>query len=173
MLKPIFKTTLLVLVLMGHTFFSSAQTSGKKMGHVNFQTLLADLPSYAAAQKELQKFAEELQNYLVSLNSEYEQKVQQYYEEEGDMLPSIKETRQNEIVDLEKRIQKLQTSSEQQLMEKQNELLAPLEEQIMTAVNQVAAEKGYDYVFDSSPGQSIIVAPDSDDITSLVRAKVE
>ncbi|MEX0811916.1 MAG: OmpH family outer membrane protein [Chitinophagales bacterium] len=172
MIKSISKTLLLTFALLTLSLSLSAQGTNVKMGHVNFQTLLADLPSYAAAEKQLQKFAQELQTYLGNLNSEYESKVKQYYEEEADMLPSIKETRQKEIVDLEQRIQKLQGSSEQQLMEKQNELLAPLEEQIMTAVNEVAAEKGYAYVFDSSPGQSIIVAPESDNITPLVRAKI-
>lgn len=172
MMKSILKTFFFVLLLTVFSFNVNAQSTGSKLGHVNFQTLLADLPSYAAAEKQLQKFAQELQTYLGTLNGEYEQKVKQYYEEEADMLPSIKETRQKEIIDLEQRIQKLQGSSEQQLLEKQNELLAPLEEKIMTAVNEVAAEKGYKYVFDSSPGQSLIVAPETDDITPLVRAKI-
>lgn len=167
LIKPLF----LALALVCFSFNINAQSSGK-MAHVNFSTLLADLPAYAAAEKQLQKFAQELQTYLVDLNTEYENKVKSYYEEEADMLPSIKETRQKEIIDLEQRIQKLQASSEQQLVEKQNELLAPLEEKIMKAVNDLAAEKGYDYIFDSSPGQSIIVAPEQDDITSLVRAKL-
>lgn len=172
-MKSIIKPLFLSLAIMCLALSMNAQTTGKKMAHVNFSKLLSDLPSYAAAEKQLQKFAQELQGYLVSLNTEYEEKVKTYYEEEADMLPSIKETRQKEIVDLEQRIQKLQGSSEQQLVEKQNELLAPLEEKIMKAVNELADQNNYSYVFDSSPGQSIIVAPESDDITSLVRAKID
>ena len=167
LIKPLFFALALVCFSMN----INAQSTGK-MAHVNFSTLLSDLPAYKAAEQQLQKFAKELQTYLVDLNTEYETKVKTYYEEEADMLPSIKETRQKEIIDLEQRIQKLQGSSEQQLVEKQNELLAPLEEKIMKAVNDLAAEKGYTYIFDSSPGQSIIVAPEQDDITSLVRAKL-
>lgn len=168
-MKMIIRPLILAFAFMCFSFSANAQS---KFAHVNFSTLLADLPAYTAAEKQLQKFAGELQNYLVNLNTEYENKVKAYYEEEADMLPSIKETRQKEIIDLEGRIQKLQGSSEQQLVEKQNELLAPLEAKIMTAVNELAKEKGYSYIFDSSPGQSVIVAPATDDITSLVKAKL-
>ncbi len=47
---------------------------------------------------------------------------------------------------------KEQQSLEQQIMTKQNELLAPILERVNDAINVYSKEKGYDMVFDASPG---------------------
>ena len=40
------------------------------------------------------------------------------------------------------------------------------------AINAVAKEKGYSYIFDSTPGGTLIFAQESDDILPLVKAKL-
>jgi outer membrane protein len=42
----------------------------------------------------------------------------------------------------------------------------------MAAVKDIAKEKGYTYIFDTSPGTSVLYSPDSDDITALLKAKL-
>ena len=153
--------------------FSHAQ-GNQKLGHVNITKLLETMPGYKTAEKKLQDFAMQLQETMGSMQDEYTKKVQDYYDqqEKGNMLPAIAEVKAKEIVDLENRIKKLETSSEQQLMEKQVELLTPLEEEVMKAIKDVADEKGYTYVFDSSVGGSLLYYPETDNITTLVKTKL-
>ncbi len=108
-----------------------AQAQTLKLGHVNITKVLESMPGYQAAEKKLQEFAMQLQETVGKMEKEYAQKVQDYYDQEKDMLPAIKEVKQKEITDLESRIVKLQGSSEEQLGQKQVELLKPLEEQVM------------------------------------------
>lgn len=149
-----------------------AQAQAPKLGHVNITKVLEAMPGYKAAEKKLQDFAKQLQETLAKMEQEYSQKVQDYYEQEKDMLPAIKEVKQKEITDLETRIVKLQGSSEDQLAQKQVELLKPLEEQVMTAIKGVATEKGFSYIFDASMGSSLLYSPPADDVTDLVKAKL-
>jgi outer membrane protein len=149
-----------------------AQAQSPKLGHVNITKVLEVMPGYQAAEKKLQEFAKQLQETLAKMEQEYSQKVQAYYEQEKDMLPSIKEIKQKEITDLEARIVKLQGSSEEQLGQKQVELLKPLEEQVMTAIKGVAADKGFSYIFDASTGSNLLYYPPADDVTDMVKTKL-
>ena len=139
---------------------------------MNITKVLEGMPGYQAAEKKLQEFASQLQETMMNMQKEYEKKVSEYYESEKDMLPAIKEVKAKEITDLETRITKLQASSENQLQQKQVELLKPLEEQVMGAIKAVATDKGYAYVFDSSLGSGLLYSPPTDDITDQVKSKV-
>jgi outer membrane protein len=169
-IKKMKKILSIVIVVIAVSFAANAQ--GPKLGHVNYQKVITGLPGYKAAETKLQEFSKQLQDTYVAMQNEYQTKVQDYTEKEKNMLPAIKEVKQKEIIDLEKRMQSLEMNSQQQLMEKQQELLAPLEEKVVTAVKAIAKEKGYSYVFDTAPGSGVLYAPDSDDITTLLKEKL-
>jgi outer membrane protein len=161
-------TLLFVAVCSGAAF----QVHAQKFGHVNYQKIITMLPGYKAAENKLQEFSKQLQDTYFSMQEEYQKKVQDYSAQEKNMLPAIKEVKQKEIIDLEKRMQQLELNSQQQLLEKQQELLAPLEDKVMAAIKDIAKEKGYTYIFDSTPGSGLLYSPDSDDISSLLKAKL-
>ncbi|MDZ4844131.1 MAG: OmpH family outer membrane protein [Chitinophagales bacterium] len=161
---------LTALFLTAMTIPAQAQTL--KLGHVNITKVLEAMPGYKAAEKKLQEFAMQLQETVGKMEKEYAQKVQDYYDQEKDMLPAIKEIKQREITDLESRIVKLQGSSEEQLGQKQVELLKPLEEQVMAAIKGVATDKGFSYIFDASVGSNLLYYPPTDDVTDMVKAKL-
>lgn len=165
------KNILVLLFISAFTFFGF-NAQAQKFGHVNYQKIIQGLPGYKAAEVKLQEFSKQLQDTYVSMQEEYQKKVQEYTTQEKSMLPAIKEVKQKEIVDLEKRMQQLELNSQQQLVEKQQELLAPLEEKVVTAVKDIAKEKGYSYVFDTSPGSSLLYSPEADDITGLLKTKL-
>ena len=168
------KKTLLILLVASVSFASQsiAQETTQKLGHLSITKVLETMPKYKEAEKKLQEFAVQLQQTMGSMEQEYTKKVQEYYEQEEQMLPAIAEVKQKEIVDLENRIKKLQVSSEKQLMDKQVELLTPLEAEVMGAISSVAKDKGYSYIFDSSVGSSLLYYPDTEDVTSLIKAKL-
>lgn len=160
----------LFVILAFATLTAHAQTG--KFGHVNYQKLIQGLPGYKTAEGKLQEFSKQLQDTYMAMQEEYQKKVQDYTEKESSMLPAIKEVKQKEIIDLEKRMQQLEVNSQQQLMEKQQELLAPLEEKVIQAIKGLAKEKGYTYIFDFSPGSGILYAPETDDVTALIKGKL-
>ena len=74
------------------------------------------------------------------------------------------------IVGEEKEIQEFQLKKfgpEGEIFRKQSQLLAPVLEEVDAAIKAVAAQRGYDYVFDAVSG-AIVYALDSHDLTEEV-----
>ena len=62
---------------------------------------------------------------------------------------------------------------QKQLGDKREALLAPILEQVKTAIDAVAKENGYTYIFDGSPGVGVILyADESTNVTALVKTKL-
>lgn len=163
---------LAVVCILALPAVSNAQTAGK-FGHVNIQELLTSMPGYKDAEKKLQAFAKQLQDAYTSMQEEYQKK---YSELEGmqkdpDGNKVLIENKIAELVDLEKRMQKLETSSEEQLMQKQTDLLKPIEEQIMSTIKALAKEGGYTYIFDTSMG-ALLHYPEGDNVLPQLKKKL-
>ena len=63
-----------------------------------------------------------------------------------------------------------QQSSQESIQQKRTEVLAPLLEKAQNAINEVAEENNYTYIFDISLG-SIVYGKESKDIMPLVKTK--
>ena len=159
----------LFIALIGATV-ANAQVKGK-LGHVDSNKLLELMPEKAAAQTKLQDFAKQLQDQLVAMQGEYDTKVQDYQKNQATYSDLIKQTKAKEIGDLEQRITAYQQSAQEELQKKQEELLQPIIDKAKKAIQDVAKEQGYSYVFDSSVGV-LLYFPDTDDILSLVKTKL-
>ncbi|HLF44825.1 MAG TPA: OmpH family outer membrane protein [Chitinophagaceae bacterium] len=67
-------------------------------------------------------------------------------------------------------LQNWQSSAQQLFEAKQNSLLQPVYEKVMAAINEVAKEKGYSYIYNR---EALLVAPPGDDILQLVADKLK
>lgn len=164
------KVGLLVIVLMmGVTSTINAQT--QKFGHINTQELLMAMPERAQAEEEIKKYAKELEDQLTIMNQEYQTKVSEYQAKEATMTETVKKSKIKEITDLEARINDFQQNADQELKTKQQQLLQPMIDKAKKAIEEVAKENKYTYVFDSSTG-SLLFSPESENILSIVKKKV-
>jgi outer membrane protein len=102
---------------------------------------------------------------------EWEGKIQDYRANEAMMSDIIAQTKAEEIQSLEQRIQSFQQNAPQNLVKKESELYQPILDKAKKAIEDVAEEEGYTYVFDVSSG-ALLYQPDSDDILPLVKAKL-
>jgi len=167
------KNSIAILALLFVMALPTTLSAQNKFGHINAQELLIALPGYKTAEKSLQAYAKQLQDAYIKMQDQYNTLLKDY--EEKSKNPNtpkpVLEDLVSQIVDLEKRMEKLQVNSEQQLLEKQAELLKPLEDQIMTAIKAVAKEGGYTYIFDSSIG-NLLYSPDGDNVMATVKKKL-
>ena len=81
------------------------------------------------------------------------------------------ELKQQELQDLGNRIDDFRQSAQESIQKKKEELYGPILKRAEDAIKDVAKEKGYAYIFDTSSG-SFLYAQESDDITSLVKTKL-
>lgn len=146
--------------------------SRAKLGYIDSQKLLTMMPERAKAQKELQDFAKTLEDQLASMNSELQQKYNEYMAKKDSMPDFLKQTKEKEIQDLQVRIQNFQASAQQELQKKEQELLQPIIDKAKNAIHKVAKAKGYSYIFDVSTGAFLYWPENSDDILPLVKKEL-
>jgi len=166
-MKKLLFLPLLALLLMGTT--ASAQQP--KFGHIDTNQLLRVMPGREDAQAQLEKYARDLESQFTTMQTELQTKYTDYLANEATFSELIRQSKQREITSLQERIQDFQEMAQQDLMQTENRLLSPIIEAARIAIEDVAKENGYSYVFDTSTG-SVLYFPPSDDILNLVKAKL-
>lgn len=157
----------LSLLLAGHV--STAQT---KIGYIDAETILYLMPDAAKIDSQVQKYQ------VDTIGKEYMSLLQQYQYKDSIMkadsgtsrLPAaVKDQYEKDIAELTQTLTNWQQIAGQAVQNKQNQLLAPVMRKIQDAIQAVAKEKGYAYVVSR---ESIIVAPDADNLLPLVAKKL-
>lgn len=158
-MKNVKRIAVALVLFVAATGFVNAQS---KVAHVNVQQLLSDMPEMKAAQAELKKLQETYRADIESSMTELKNKYTQYSNEATSKTQEENEERAVELQGFEKNIQEAEQAAMQELQKKQQELFAPISEKAKAAIEKVAAEQGFDYVIDASPGLSLIVAKGKD-----------
>jgi len=130
----------------------SAMAQNFKFGHVNSDELIQALPEFDSAQVKLQKFQKELVNALELMSVELNNKNDAYTKDSKNLTDIVKRTKEQELADMQRRIQEFQSSAQQQLQDKQAELFQPIMAKVDKAIKEVGKENGFLYVFDVAKG---------------------
>lgn len=162
------KKIVLVALISVLTLGVFAQKS--KFGHVDSNSIFSLLPERADAVKTVEDYVRGLENQLQLLNQELEEKYSKYMEEQENYSPSIKQMKEEEIVNLQQRIQAFQQRAQQDMQAKEIEVLEPLYNKIKDAIKVVGEEKGLMYVFDTS--SLLYFSSESVDVTTDVKGKL-
>ena len=162
------RTFLILCAAMLFPIFAGAQSH--KIGIVDSQKVLSEMPEMKSMQSELDNLAKKYEDTLVQLQKEFQTKYQDFVKEQETMVESIKSRKQQELEDLSKRIQDLNIVAQQDMQKKQVELFAPIQTKLREAINKVGNDGGFTYIMDSS--QMLYVGTGSEDVTSLVKSKL-
>ena len=165
------KTILKILPALLLIFSSLACLGQVKLGHLNSDELIVLMPEYISAQSQLEEYEKSIIKDIEQMYAEYESKVANFQANERLMTDITKETRIKEITDLETRIREYEAKAQEDLQKKQVELISPVFEKAQSAIDAVAKESGFTYVFDTSKGV-VLFANDSEDILILVKKKL-
>ncbi len=169
-MKNLVKIFIVVTVIFGCSFISSAQNP-VKIGHIDFNTLLAAMPGIDSVKIKLQNYQQSLTDQMDAMKSEFENKYMDYQSQASGMSDLIKQTKEKELSDLQARIDAFQQKANQDLQAKQQELVAPFIEKAKIAIQEVAKEHKYTYVLNSIE-DVVIYKEGSDDIMPLVKKKL-
>jgi outer membrane protein len=159
-----------ILFLSAGTMSMFAQT--QKFGHINVSELLSVMPERETAQVELQAFAVELEDELEIMQTELEKKYSEYLKNEKTLNDVVKASRQQELQNLQTRIQDYQGTAQQNYAKKESELLQPILNKANKAIQEVGKENGFTYIFDISTGAVVYFAENTTDVMDLVKKKL-
>ena len=159
------------IALFSLTIISSAFAQTLKFGHIDSGALIQMLPQTKQADSTLKKFGESLDTQLKGMTAEYQSKLQAYQSKADSMPDLIRSTKEKELGDLGQRIQDFQQTAQESIQKKKEEIYGPILKKAESAIKEIAKEKAYSYIFDTSLG-SVIFAQESDNIMPLVKAKL-
>lgn len=157
---------LIIAVLLALPIIASAQ----KFGHINTQELFAQMPEVAQVKLKMDTIQSQYENQLASMNEEFQKKVQDYQTQEATMAEAIKQIRQQELQEMQQRIQLFYQTAEQDIQKKQQELLTPVHEKMTQAIKAVGERDGYTYIFDSAA--MVHIGADAIDATPAVKKEL-
>ena len=161
-----------ILIFTIIALFSINSYSQNKFGYIDSQELLLLMPERKTAEEEVQTFAKSLESQLQAMTAEYQQSVQEYQANEATYTDLVKQDKVTEITGLEQRIQSFQQNAQQALQSKEQELLEPILQKARKAIEDVASEGDYTYIFDKSVG-SILYVKESENILDKVKKKLK
>ncbi len=170
-MKPTVK--LVMAVLFGSLMSLSA--TAQKFGYVDSGMILEGLPQVKEAESNLEALGKQLQAKGQKMMEDFQIKYQDLEKRvrEGDITPKEQETQVAALKEEEGKIMQYEQEMQAQLAAKRDELLAPILEQVRTAIQTVAKEGGYSYVFDGSPGVGVLLyADETTNLTDMVKKKL-
>ena len=161
------KITLLTVL----TILTLSSIAQNKFGYIDSQELLLLMPDRKTAEIEVQNFAKTLEAQLELMTAEYQESIQEYQANEATFSDLVKQDKIAEITGLEQRIQAFQQNAQQSLQQKEQELLDPILAKARKAIEDVATEGDFTYIFDKSQG-TILYVKESENVLTLVKRKL-
>lgn len=144
--------------------------SAQKFGHVNTQELFSQMPEVNKVKLKMDTIQSQYENQLASMNEEIQKKAQDYQAQEATMADAVKQIRQQELQEMQQRIQLFYQTAQEDIQKKQQEMLAPIHEKMAKAIKTVGEREGYTYIFDSAA--MVHIGNDAKDVTPAVKKEL-
>lgn len=167
-MKKLFKVALVAGCMLFVGNFAKAQT---KLAYVNFDAIMGQMPEAKTIKSQLDIYQKQFVDELTKMNTTLQTKANDYQVKKATMTDATRTSTEAELQDMNNRMQQYQTTAQQKVEEKSNELVKPLSDKVRATVTAVAKEKGFNYVLDSGR-TALVVAPEADDLTEAVKAKL-
>ena len=170
-MKRIFVLSMFLVLLC--SVHASAQV---KIAYFNSEAIMKQLPDAQDAQKQLDQFVADWQQELNKMQGEWKKKFDEYDKRKLIMTEHRRSDTERELREMDQKIvdyRTLKFGQNGELFNKQNELMKPVQDRVFKAVQDVAHEDGYDYVFDKSGDILLMYANEKYDLTQKVFAKLK
>jgi Skp family chaperone for outer membrane proteins len=148
-----------------------SQTRGTKVGYIDMEYILENVPNYAEAtiqlEQKAQKWKQEIETKKIAIT-----KIKEALTAEKPLLTKgLIEERELEIKFLENELldfQQKRFGSSGDLILQKSTLAKPIQDQVFTAVQDIAEAKKYDFIFDKSSDLTMLFAAKRFDISDQV-----
>ena len=163
-----FKSLLLIAVF---TLGFGGVANAQKMGHIDFEKLVAEMPQTKQLKVDMEKLGKTYQDEVESMAKKLDAKMKKYTAEQNTQTKEINEIRAKEVQGDQQRYEQLRQTAYQEMQKKQAEGLQPIVEKAQKAVEEVADTKGILYVLDASIGKGVLVKK-GEDLMAAVKTKL-
>ena len=140
----------------------------QKLGHVNSQVIMQELPDYELARKDLESFNSDLTKELEMYQKLIVEFAQDYEQNKNGMSEDTRKRKETDVMERQQNYEKKAYEAQTSLQQKEQELLQQIMIKVNTAVKEVAEKEGYDYVYEVTT----LLYAGGEDISDKVRKKL-
>ena len=143
----------------------------QKIAFVDSERIYENYPEFSTAQQSLDRISQRWESTLTERQEELDEMFRDYQARELLYTSDSRQEKQNEIIEAEEELERLRVQffgPEGQLFQQQKQLLRPIQEKVLIAIEEVAEAEGYDYVFDRDGDFLFLYTNKNHDITDIV-----
>lgn len=155
--------------------FGTNYAAAQKVAYIDMQYILKNLPQYETANEQLSMISKRWQKEIDALTQEAKLLETNYQTEQIFLSEDLKKKREQEIVQKQNEALELKRKyfgQNGELFKKREALLKPIQDEIYTAIQEIANDKKYDVVKDRSADPALIYMSSKLDISDLVLQKL-
>ena len=174
-MKTKYLLTMAVVVLSALSAFAQ-EAKPQKIGTMNMEYILTNIPEIKAIQSQLTTLQTQLQKQGEAKEQQYKEKYINYQMEGQKMTAVDRQRLEGELTAMESDIQQFGTTAQEKLQAKQIELMQPINKKIGDAMQLVVDEEGFTHIVNlgvPQAGLDILYYADPDyDISNAVLVKL-
>ena len=165
------KIFLLSLCCLASLLMANAQ----KFALIDMEYIMENIPEFQQANEKLNVASQQYQKAIEAKVKEAET-LYTAYQKASSSLTAAQRTQKEEAIVAKEReaadLRKKYFGPEGEMAQKEEALIAPIQNRIYEAVKQISIQKGYDAVIDRASATSIIFASPHNDISNEVLSKL-
>lgn len=162
----------LVLLLISVTFITNAQTArGIRIGYIDMEYILQNVPDFTEAKNQLEQKAQKWKQEIEVKKNEITKLKESLKTERVLLTKELIEEREEEILFQENELtayQEKRFGPNGDLIVQKAVMVKPIQDQVFTAVQDIAEQKKYDFVLDKSSDLTVLFAAKRFDISDAV-----
>ncbi|MCE5346415.1 MAG: OmpH family outer membrane protein [Bacteroidales bacterium] len=162
-------------VLIGVLFLTSAIAVAQKYAFVDSEYIKKNIPAFTTAQEQLDKLSQQWEKEISDGYAIVDKMYKSYQSEAVLLSQDMKTKREEAIIAKEKEMKELQNKYfgvEGDLFKKREELVKPIQDEILKAIKEIAVEGAYAVIFDTAAGGNILFANPKFDISDQILEKL-
>jgi len=164
-----------ITFIIGLLVLSSAMAVAQKYAFVDTEYIRKNIPAFTTAQEQLDNLSKQWEKEVADGYAVVEKMYKSYQNEAPLLSQDMKVKREEAIIAKEKEMKELQNKyfgMEGDLFKKREELVKPIQDEILKAIKDIAVEGSYAVIFDSASGGNILFANPKFDISDQVLEKL-
>jgi outer membrane protein len=164
-----------IVIIISAMILTSAVAVAQKYAFVDSEYIRKNIPAFTKAQDQLDQLSQQWEKEIADGYAVVEQMYKTYQSESVLLSQEMKTKREEEIINKEKEMKELQNKyfgMEGELFKKREELVKPIQDEIINAIKTIAVEGSYAVIFDSAAGGNILFANPKYDISDEVLGKL-
>ncbi len=164
-----------IILFIGVLILTSSLAVAQKYAFVDSEYIRKNIPAFTKAQDQLDQFSKQWEKEIADGYAVVEKMYKAYQSESVLLSQEMKIKREEAIIAREREIKELQNKyfgMEGELFKKREELVKPIQDEILKAIKTIAVEGAYAVIFDSAAGGNILFANPKFDISDEVLEKL-